>query len=220
MFPRVSQTNVNTWLPYLNEVLRDYGISSVPRVQMFMAQTGHETDNYNTFSEYVNADGTNAWCRNYDGGCRYRGRGAIQLTHSYNYRKAGSELGVDFVSSPEIVANPQYAFKVAGLFWRWNNLNQCSDNQDMLTCTRKINGGTNGIDDRRAKYSLAQRCISSVGQAVAAADGTFSNSDAYSLSRGAACGIVVVAALLAVILVAVSVMLVYKINRPKIVETV
>jgi len=73
---------------------------------MFLAQTGHETDGYNTFSEYTNADGTNAWCRNYNGGCRYRGRGAIQLTHLYNYQKAGNELGVNLAQNPDIVATP------------------------------------------------------------------------------------------------------------------
>jgi hypothetical protein len=139
---------------------------------MFMAQTGHETDSYNTFSEYVNADGTNAWCKNYDGGCTYRGRGAIQLTHKYNYARAGTELGVDFVSNPNIVATPQYAFTVGGLYWSWRSLNTCSDNRDIDTCTRLINGGTNGIADRVTKYNSAKTCITSLGGNAPTPSGT------------------------------------------------
>lgn len=130
---------------------------------MFLAQTGHETDSYNTFSEYTNSQGTNAWCPRYEGGCTYRGRGAIQLTHRSNYARAGKELGVDFVNNPNIVATPTYAFAVGGLYWTWRDLNSCSDSRDMNSCTRKINGGTNGLQDRIAKYNTAKRCITSIG---------------------------------------------------------
>jgi len=128
-----------------------------------LKQTGHETDSYNTLTEYTNRDGTNAYCARYDGGCRYKGRGAIQLTHRRNYVRAGNELGVDFVNSPDVVATPQYAFQVAGLYWKWTNLNKCSDARDLTACTRLINGGTNGIADRKNKYSSAQRCITALG---------------------------------------------------------
>jgi len=176
-----------------------------------LAQTGHETDSYNTFSEYVNADGTNAWCKNYNGGCRYRGRGAIQLTHLYNYQRAGKELGVDFAGNPDIVATSRYAFEVGGLFWSWNNLNACSDSRDMNTCTRKINGGTNGIDDRRTKYSTAQRCITSVGRASADSESTFTQAD-YSLSTGATSAVVALASVLTISFMAVTVMLVIRVR--------
>lgn len=207
-------------MPYLNSALRRFNINTVPRVQMFLAQTGHETDGYNTFSEYVNADGTNAWCHNYNGGCRYRGRGAIQLTHLYNYQKAGSELGVNFAGNPEIVATPQYAFEVGGLYWKWRNLNGCSDSRDMMTCTRAINGGTNGIDDRRRRYNDAQRCISSVGGAMAMADSanTYANSDSFSLTSGASAAIIVIASILTIAIVILSVMFVGKLKSRSNVE--
>jgi len=189
---------------------------------MFLAQTGHETGSFNTFVEYTNAGGTNAWCPRYDGGCRYRGRGAIQLTHKYNYRRAGTELGADFVNNPEIVATPRYAFEVGGLFWKWNNLNQCSDSRDMNTCTRKINGGTNGIADRRTKYSQAQRCITAVGRATDAGDSTlsYSGSDAFSISSRASTAIIVISVIFALILIAVTLTLMHKISKGKIAESV
>lgn len=102
MFPHVSDSKVNAWIPELNSVLSKYSINTLRRVWMFMAQTGHETARYNTFVEYTNPDGTNAWCHRYEGGCRYRGRGAIQLTHKSNYQRAGNTLGANFVGNPDV----------------------------------------------------------------------------------------------------------------------
>lgn len=102
MFPKVDDAKIKAWIPELNAVLHQYSITNLMRVWMFMAQTGHETDRYKTFVEYTNKDGTNAWCHKYDGGCKYRGRGAIQLTHKYNYNNAGRDLGVNFVDNPDV----------------------------------------------------------------------------------------------------------------------
>lgn len=126
---------------------------------MFLAQTGHESDRYNTFTEYTGPDGTNPWCHRYEGGCRYRGRGAIQLTHLSNYRRAGNELGADLAGRPELVATTQFAFKTAGLYWQWRNLNDPSDRGDITDATRRINGGTNGLQDRINLYNAAKNCI-------------------------------------------------------------
>jgi len=128
---------------------------------MFMAQTGEETDHYNTFSEYVNADGTNGWCGGYSGGCRYRGRGAIQLTHDYNYKACGQALGVgtQFYDNPDIVATPQWAWRTAGWYWKGHNLNNCADSGDVVACTKIINGGTNGLSVRQQLYTKARSCL-------------------------------------------------------------
>jgi len=161
MFPNVASGTVQSYLPELNTMLGQQQITNVNRIMMFLAQTGEETDNYNTFTEYTNADGTNGWCANYDGGCTYLGRGAIQLTGISNYRAAGDALNVgdQFVNSPTDVAQLQWAFKTAGWYWGTHNLNQCSDAQDVLTCTQIINGGTNGLASRQAEYTKAQGCF-------------------------------------------------------------
>jgi len=108
------------------------------------------------------------------------------------------------------------------LYWKWRNLNQCSDSRDMMTCTRAINGGTNGIDDRRRRYSDAQRCIRSVGSAMALADSmnTYSNSETFALATGTAAGIITLATILTVAIVIISTMFVFKVSKGfKIVET-
>jgi putative chitinase len=88
-------------------------------------------------------------------GWDYRGRGLIQLTGKSNYEACGEALGVDLVSEPDLVATPQYAALSAGWFWDKNKLNAYADKNDMEGLTKKINGGTHGLDDRVAKTQAA-----------------------------------------------------------------
>lgn len=81
-------------------------------------------------------------------GYRFRGRGCIQLTGHANYFHAGQACGEDFVMQPDLVATPRYAAMTAGWFWDTHKLNQYADKQDFLMMTKKINGGTIGLDDR------------------------------------------------------------------------
>jgi putative chitinase len=81
-------------------------------------------------------------------GYRFRGRGCIQLTGSTNYYNAGQALGEDFWASPDLVATPRYAALTAGWFWSTHNCNALSDAGDWTALTKKINGGTIGLEDR------------------------------------------------------------------------
>lgn len=81
-------------------------------------------------------------------GYRFRGRGCIQLTGSDGYFHAGKALSVDFWANPELVATPKYAALTAGWFWSTHNCNNLAQNRDWLALTKKINGGTIGLDDR------------------------------------------------------------------------
>ena len=81
-------------------------------------------------------------------GFRFRGSGFLQLTGHSNFYHAGKALGVDFVMEPELVRTPKYAAQTAGWFWQTHNLNQYADNRDFVTMTKRINGGTIGLEDR------------------------------------------------------------------------
>jgi putative chitinase len=81
-------------------------------------------------------------------GYRFRGRGCIQLTGSANYFHAGKALGVDFIMEPDLVATPQFAALTAGFFWNTQRLNDLAETGNNLALTKKINGGTIGLDDR------------------------------------------------------------------------
>ena len=88
-------------------------------------------------------------------GYRFRGRGAIQLTGYSSYFHAGQALGVDFVSNPDLVATPLYALLTAGWFWSTHGCNELAEAANWVGLTKKINGGTIGLDDRVAHTSLA-----------------------------------------------------------------
>jgi putative chitinase len=81
-------------------------------------------------------------------GYRFRGRGCIQLTGHANYFHAGKALGIDFVADPDLVGTPKYAALTAGWFWSTHNCNNLAEAADWVGLTKKINGGTIGLDDR------------------------------------------------------------------------
>jgi putative chitinase len=83
-------------------------------------------------------------------GWRFHGRGAIQLTFHDNYYHCGQALGVDFVNNPGLLATPKYAALSAGWFWNTHNCNALAAAKDWTALTKKINGGTFGLDERVA----------------------------------------------------------------------
>jgi putative chitinase len=93
-------------------------------------------------------------------GYRFRGRGCIQLTGHANYFHAGQACGQDFVMEPDLVATPQYAAMTAGWFWNTHNLNQYADSRNFVLMTKRINGGTIGLDDRIKHIDMAIAVLS------------------------------------------------------------
>lgn len=90
-------------------------------------------------------------------GWRYRGRGFIQLTGRANYRAIGNRLELDLENDPDVVAsNPVIALQVAANYWDSRNLNEVADRDDIFEVTRLINGGHNGIDDRKHLLGVAK----------------------------------------------------------------
>jgi putative chitinase len=100
-------------------------------------------------------------------GYRFRGRGCIQLTGSANYYHAGKALGVDFIMEPDLVATPQYAALTAGFFWNTQKLNAIAESGNNLALTKKINGGTIGLNDRILHTNQALALLSAGGPAYA-----------------------------------------------------
>ncbi|QJD55180.1 putative glycoside protein [Pseudomonas phage MR14] len=92
-------------------------------------------------------------------GWLYRGRGLIQLTGKANYQAASNALGYDLVAEPDQVAEPPIAALTAAWFWQKNGLNQLADSGDTRAVTRRINGGTTGLDDRLARYTRAAKVL-------------------------------------------------------------
>lgn len=145
-------------LPQVRDGLAASQCTTPRRIAMWLAQIGHESDNFNATEEYADGDeSTDRW--------KYKGRTWIQITWSYNYadfsRWCAARGLVDyptyFLDHPQELADVRWA--ALGPAWYWTtqrrDINALSDAGDLDTVTRRINGGTNGIDDRRARYNRA-----------------------------------------------------------------
>ena len=90
-------------------------------------------------------------------GWKYRGRGLIQLTGKDNYRDCGNNLGLDLVRTSDLVtATASNSVTVACWFWSSRSLNAPADRDDIEAITKKINGGLNGLDDRKKILTRAK----------------------------------------------------------------
>lgn len=171
--PLLSSAKRKLYLPFLNRTMEEYEINTLLRRAAFLAQLAHESGEFRFMEEIW---GPTEAQKRYEppsrlaeklgntergDGKRYKGRGPIQITGRFNYDRYGKLLGVDLVSNPTLASTPQIAFSIAGLYWRNNGLNQLADNDDITTITKRINGGLNGLTERRAYYKLAKEVLKS-----------------------------------------------------------
>jgi putative chitinase len=92
-------------------------------------------------------------------GFRYRGRGYIQITGRDAYRAIGDALGLDLEGDPDLAFDPEHALSVVCGFWSWKRLNPVCDTGDFVAVTKRINGGTVGLADRRAWLDKVRRAL-------------------------------------------------------------
>ncbi|EFR2684446.1 glycoside hydrolase family 19 protein [Salmonella enterica] len=95
---------------------------------------------------------------NHGDGWKYRGRGLIQITGLDNYRLCGKALNIDLVTSPQLLEESIYASRSAAWFYTMRGCSRYGD--DLVRITRLINGGENGISDRRIRFDKALKVLS------------------------------------------------------------
>jgi putative chitinase len=92
-------------------------------------------------------------------GFKYRGRGFIQVTGKDGYRQVSRFAGLDLVAHPDFASNPVHSLRVACAVWRWKELNPICDRGDFVAVTKRINGGTIGLQDRREWLSKVKATV-------------------------------------------------------------
>ncbi|MFC0677510.1 glycoside hydrolase family 19 protein [Lysobacter korlensis] len=100
-----------------------------------------------------------------DDGYRYRGRGPMQVTGRANYEAMRDVMRIragkvpDFVELPDLLAEPKWGALAAAAYWHSRHLNVLADAGRFTEITRRINGGTNGNEDRLSRYGRAKRAL-------------------------------------------------------------
>ena len=171
IMPNLKPDKLAAYFPFLVSAMGEFEINTPLRMAAFLAQIAHESGEFRFMEEIW---GPTAAQKRYEppsslaarlgntqpgDGFRYKGRGPIQITGRFNYKKYGDALGIDLVDNPQLAATPQVGFRTAGLYWHVNNCNRLADQQNFVGITKVINGGTNGLDDRLKYYNRAKQVL-------------------------------------------------------------
>lgn len=99
-------------------------------------------------------------------GWRYHGRGLIQLTGRDNYAQFARTSGLDVLAQPDLLLEPAGAARAAAWFWQTMGLNELADRTTgsdgdvhFMNISKRINGGTIGLEERRAYWQRARRAL-------------------------------------------------------------
>lgn len=184
-------------LPAFSACLIACECNNVNRIAMAGAQLGHESLGL-YYSEEI-ASGARYEGRSDLGntqpgdGVRFKGRSWIQVTGRHNYTalskwafgKGLVPTPTYFVDNPTELASDQYAG--LGAAWYWvvarPDINELSDKRDLITVTQRINGGQNGIDDRRTRYQRALGMGDALLTLTTAGDDMFTDDDRNLLKQ-------------------------------------
>ena len=93
-------------------------------------------------------------------GWTFRGGGILQLTGRYNYTQFGKTVGMSAEEATDYVRTPKGAIESACWFWTTNDINKYCDKNDIVGMTKRINGGTIGLADRKKHYAHALAAVS------------------------------------------------------------
>lgn len=158
------------WLPVIEAAMLEFGINTQQRQAMFLSQIGHESGGLHYTVEVW---GPTAAQLRYEGrkdlgntvegdGYRCRGWGLIQTTGRFNLTAVGNALGFDAINDEAARADYGNIARSAAYFWKTHNLNRFADVSDCRGCTKVINGGYNGLDQRLALYEAAKSVLPQV----------------------------------------------------------
>jgi putative chitinase len=158
------------------ETLDHYQISTYLRIAHFMGQVTHECAGFRTTEEFASGAGYNGRAdlgnTQPGDGPRYKGRGLLQLTGRFNYRRMGPKLGLDLEGNPVLAGDPLTSLHTACEYWSGHKINALCDADDLERVTRAVNGGLNGLDDRRFYLGRAKTALKArMGTIMAHAEG-------------------------------------------------
>jgi putative chitinase len=163
IMPNADPSRLRLYAPFLRTAMCNRQINTPLRRAHFLAQLGHESDSFKYTEEVASGaayEGRLDLGNTQPGdGTRFKGRGLIQLTGRTNYTDYGNDIHRNLTdgNNPALVATlPDLAVDVAGWFWSTKNLNSLADADSIQSITQVVNGGLNGLADRKAYLRRAK----------------------------------------------------------------
>ncbi len=158
-----TESNVKKYYNALNVKMKENGIDKPLRIAHFLAQLAHESGDLRYSEEIASGasyEGRADLGNSISGdGKRFKGRGLIQLTGRSNYKAYGDARNKNYTTdttSVLVATDPFVAVDVSCWFWTEHDLNNLADSDDILGITVRVNGGYNGLTDRKAKLVRAK----------------------------------------------------------------
>lgn len=162
---KCSDATVEKHYEALNKTLVAYNINTPLRIQHFMAQIGHESCGLRYTEEIASgkayegrADLGNIYAGD---GRKFKGRSPLQLTGRHNYTQYFLSIGrPELVETPEILSTDmELMWGATAWYWKTRNLNKWCDRDDIMGVTLRVNGGYNGLADRKQYLARAKAVI-------------------------------------------------------------
>lgn len=176
--PKATPVRIAFAAPHLDKAMSHYGITDPKDIATFLAQIGHESLDLKYTEEIASGEA-------YEGrkdlgnsepgdGKRFKGRGYIQLTGRFNYLLASKEFGKSLEELQEWLETPAGASWSAAWFWKRKGLSAIATKPDswrgsvnkkykdldpFTYCCVIVNGGYNGLEDRRRRFEIAKRAF-------------------------------------------------------------
>ena len=154
---------VGSFITPLNSAMQEFHINTADRQAAFLAQIAVESGELRYVLEIASGSAyegrSNLGNTQPGDGMRYKGRGLIQITGRSNYEQCGMALGVDLITNPEELETKDLACRSAAWFWASRGLNDLADKGDFERITKRINGGTNGAQQRREYHDRARKVL-------------------------------------------------------------
>jgi predicted chitinase len=146
------------------QLLNKYGLNNQTAVRNMLAQTAHESGGF----KYMNELGGKSYFNRYEpstsagrslgntekgDGYLFRGRGPLQLTGRANYEKYGNMIGHDLIANPDLAADPKVGAELTMAYLKDRVGDKLLNSNNITGITRKVNGGLNGLADRKRWYA-------------------------------------------------------------------
>lgn len=163
LMPHASAKKIDLYFPFVEEVLQEYRINTKARIAAFFAQLEVESGSLRYVEEIASGSAYEyrkdlgnlnpialeaAHANHSTTGVWFKGHGLIQITGYDNHLACGKALGIDLISNPKLLCEPEWALRSAGWYWNTHSCNELADVNAYGAITKKINGGYNAAKER------------------------------------------------------------------------